>query len=209
MIRINLLPTKKHKKREASQRQLVFMAMGVVATVGAAVFVQMQTEAQLEELVRKNRAFEADIDQLKKELGDYDKVKAQREELLKQRKTIQALETGRTGPMFLMREFSEILTKNEGPTFDRVTYDDRVRRDPNYGFNFGWEPRNLWIDSYDENNKQIKIRGTAKSNEDFAEFLKRLQVSVFFQDVRPEGTSQTGMAGLKLVSFNLSATVSY
>ena len=52
----------------------------------------------------------ADVAKLKQELGDYDKIRGQREELLKQRKTIQSLEAGRTGPVYLLRELSEILS---------------------------------------------------------------------------------------------------
>ena len=49
--------------------------------------------------------------------------------------------------------------------------------------------------------------------EDVAEFLKRLQLSVFFAEVTPESTTQVGDAagsgGAKHVTFNLSAKVVY
>src|SRR5688572_7361206 len=104
MIRINLLPVKKARKREAGQRQLLYMGMGVVAAAGAIVFLHMDATNDLEKAQRENRSLEADIERLKAELGDYDKIKGQREELLRQRKTIQGLQAGRTGPVFLMRE---------------------------------------------------------------------------------------------------------
>ena len=51
------------------------------------------------------------------------------------------------------------------------------------------------------------------TNEDVAEFLKRLQVSIFFSDVTPESTTQVSEAvanpGTKHVTFNLSAKVVY
>ncbi len=212
MIRINLLPVKKARKREAGQRQLLYMAGGVVAVGIAIFFVHMTATNELEQIQRDNRSLQADIERLKAELGDYDKIKAQREELLRQRKTIQSLQAGRTGPVYLMREVSEILTPNKGPTFDRVTYEERLRRDPNIGFNSSWDTRRVWLDSFEETAQRVKIRGAAKSNEDVAEFLKRLQLSVFFNEVVPEATNQVAAAGpiaVKHVSFSLSATVAY
>jgi hypothetical protein len=69
------------------------------------------------------------------------------------------------------------------------------------------------LEGFDENQKKVKIKGSAKSNEDVAEFLKRLNLSVFFSDVAPESTNQVTVGGtgstVKYVTFNLSATVIY
>jgi type IV pilus assembly protein PilN len=198
VIRINLLPGKKPKRTEAGQRHLVVMGAGVL--VG------------LDDARHRNSLVQAEIDRLKGELGDYDKVKGQREELLKQRKTIQALDSNRTGPVYLLRELSEILTPGKGPTFDGVSYQESLLRDPNAGFNASWDTRRVWLESFDEDHKSVRIRGAAKSNEDVAEFLKRLNLSVFFTEVRPESTLQSNSGGtgsVKYVNFNLSARVVY
>ena len=71
----------------------------------------------------------------------------------------------------------------------------------------------VWLEGFDENQKKVKIKGAAKSNEDVAEFLKRLNLSVFFADVAPESTNQVTVGGagstVKYVTFNLSASVIY
>jgi type IV pilus assembly protein PilN len=213
MIRINLLPGKKPKRAEAGQRHLVFMGAGLLVGLGALVMFHVQTSNTLDEFRRQNQLLESDIARLKQELGDYDKVKAQREELLKQRKTIQALDSNRTGPVFLLRELSEILTPGKGPTFDGVAYQENLLRDPNAGFNASWDTHRVWLEGFDETAKKVKIKGSAKSNEDVAEFLKRLNLSVFFADVAPEQTNQVtvGAVGstVKYVTFTLSASVIY
>ena len=209
MIRINLLPLRKVKRAEAGQRQFLYLGVALLATVGGVIFFHLQTAAELEEIKRKNTILQADVARLKQEVGDYEKVRAQREELLRQRKTIQALEAGRTGPVYLLREMSEILSPGKGPTFDRISYEETLRRDPNAGFNASWDPRRVWIDGYAEANKRIKLRGAAKSNEDVAEFLKRLNSSVFFSDVNLDSTSQLSGRGIKYVNFSLSANVIY
>jgi type IV pilus assembly protein PilN len=209
VIRINLLPIRKVKRAEASQRQFLYMGVAIVATVCGVVFVHLQAAGQLEDNKRRNTILQADVARMKQEIGDYDKVRAQREELLRQRKTIQALDAGRNGPVYLLREMSELLSPGKGPTFDRVTYEETLRRDPNAGFNAGWDPRRVWVEGYAEDQQHVKIRGAAKSNEDVAEFLKRLNSSVFFSDVNLDATTQMSGRGIKFVSFSLSANVIY
>ncbi len=209
MIRINLLPIRKVKRAEASQRQFLYLGMAILATVGAVVFVHLQAASQLDDIMRRNTILTADVARLKQEIGDYDKIRAQREELLRQRKTIQALDAGRTGPVYLLREMSELLSPGKGPTFDRVSYEETLRRDPNAGFNASWDPRRVWMEGYSEDQKHVRIRGAAKSNEDVAEFLKRLNSSVFFSEVNLDSTSQVSGHGIKFVDFSLSANVIY
>ena len=213
MMRINLIRVKRARRRDAGERALLIMGAVVVLAIGGLVLVTVRADGELRGLVRQGNAVRDEIERLKGELGDYDKIKQQRQELLKQQKTIDALKTGRTGPLYLMRELSEILTPGKGPTFDRVSYEERLRRDPNVGFNSGWDPRRVWLESFDEAQRKVKLRGSARTNEDVAEFLKRLQLSVFFTDVTPESTSQvadgSNSGGSKHVVFNVSARVVY
>jgi type IV pilus assembly protein PilN len=215
MIRINLLPGKKAKRGEAGQRQLVYMGLAALVGLGGIILFHVRASNELDDITAQNAILTADIARMKSELGDYDKVKAQREELLKQRKTIEALDTARTGPVFLLRELSEILTPGKGPTFDAITYQEALLRDPNVGFNASWETTRTWLESFEEDHKKARIKGAAKSIEDVAEFLKRLNLSVFFADVALESTNQvlagSGAAGnsVKYVTFNMTATVIY
>ncbi len=211
MIRINLLPVKRARRREAGQRQILFMGMGVLVTLAVVIFVHMTYTGERDELQRGNRALQSDIDRLKAEMGDYDRIKAERETLLKQKKSIEALKTGRTGPVFMLREIAEILTPGKGPTFDRVKYEEALHRDPNAGFNATWDTKRVWLEAFEEEGKKVKIRGGARSITDLAEFQKRLQQSVFFADVALEGgESASGATGAgKYSTFVISATVIY
>ena len=215
MIRINLLAARKVKRRDAGEKQLAFMGLSALASIAVMVFMYLSSQSRLDAVTRDNDGVRADIDRMKAELGDYDKVKDQRQDLLKQQKTILALQAGRTGPLYLMREMSEILTPGKGPTFDHATYEDRLRRDPNIGFNTSWDTRRVWLDTFEEVQGKVRIKGSAKTNEDVAEFLKRLQLSLFFSDLTPESTQQVsestlgGNLSVKHVTFNLTAKVTY
>jgi Tfp pilus assembly protein PilN len=70
------------------------------------------------------------------------------------------------------------------------------------------------IESFKEADKNIQIQGAAKSNDDVAEFLRRLSLSVFFKDVHPVSTVQSSTTsaeggGVKFVKFDLVAAANF
>jgi type IV pilus assembly protein PilN len=211
MIRINLLPVKATKRREQGVRQLIIGVVTVsLALVAIIVFHGMEV-SQINQMRAENQATSRAIAALKAEIGDYDVVKAQRDELIRQRDAIKRLQANRSGPVWLMRELSDILTKGKGPTFNKEAYEEQLRRDPNAGFNPNWEPKRVWLLSYDEKAHSVKIHGAAKSDEDVAEFLKRLKLSAFFSDVywqqtQPHTDSKFNVA---YVTFDVTCRVNY
>lgn len=211
MIKINLLPVKAAKRREQGQQQLLAgIIIASAALVGIIVFHGTQV-SKVNQLRDYNQSLSRDIAKLKAEIGDYDVIKAQRDELVRQRDAIKRLQANRSGPTFMMRELSDILTPGKGPTFNKEQYEETIKRDPNAGFNPNWDTRRAWLISYVEKNHQVKIRGGAKSDEDVAEFLKRLKVSAFFSDVyweqtRPEIDTKLNVS---YVNFDVTCRVNY
>lgn len=211
MIRINLLPVKATKKREAGQRQLL-AGVVVFSFVLVSVIVFHGTEvAAINEVKAQNAASKQAIERFKQELGDYDKIKAAVEELKRQRDAIKKLQANRSGPVFLMRELSDILTKGKGPSLDKDSYESQLRKDPSSGFNPNWETRRVWLLTYEERAHSVKIKGAAKSDEDVAEFLKRLKQSPFFSDVYWQQTQPQVDARLNVsfVTFDVTCKVNY
>jgi type IV pilus assembly protein PilN len=211
MIKINLLPVKAAKRREQGQRQLLVGAVVfTLALVGIIVF-HTAAAAKITDLQSQNQQTSAAIARLKSEIGDYELVKAQRDELIRQRDAIKRLQANRAGPVFLLRELSDILTKGKGPTFNKEQYEEALKRDPNAGFNPNWEPKRVWLLGYEEHNHAVKIKGAAKSDEDVAEFLKRLKVSAFFSDVYWQQTQPQFDSRLNVsyVTFDVTCRVNY
>jgi Tfp pilus assembly protein PilN len=116
MMHINLIRARKGPRLAANDRPLVAMAAVVVVAVVGMFLLTASTTSEADRLVRANNSLKDGIERLKNELGDYEKVKAQRQDLLKQQKAIDLLKSGRTGPVYVMRELSEILTPHKGPT---------------------------------------------------------------------------------------------
>ena len=214
MIRINLLPVKAAQRRALGQRQLVIGAIGVLLAL--VVLVLFHTIAARNLIVTKSdvQVIRTDVDKLKRDLGDYDLIVAQRESLLRQKAAIKKLQDSRSGPAFLMRELSDMLSKDKGPTTSKEQYDELLHKDPNAGFNPNWEPKRAWLISYVEKDRTVTLKGGAKSDEDVAEFLKRMKLSAFFeknsvywQQTMPQ--TDTRLNNVTYVTFDVTARVNY
>jgi type IV pilus assembly protein PilN len=211
MIRINLLPVKAAKRREAGQKQLLIGIVTITATVVGIAFFHFGASDNIAKLKDHNQVVSRDIAKLKAEIGDYEVIKGQRDELIRQRDAIRRLQANRSGPTFMMRELSDILTPGKGPTFNKEQYEEQIKREPSTGFNPNWDTRRAWLISYTETNHMVKIKGGAKSDEDVAEFLKRLKVSAFFSDVYWQQTQPQVDTKLNVsfVQFDVQCKVNY
>lgn len=211
MIRINLLPIRQVKKAKAGQRQLVIFAALVAAEILAMVILQMMKADEVQAKQRQLARLEADIAALKKEVGDFDRLQAQRALLINQREVINTLQKARSGPVWVMRELSDILTMGKGPTVDQAKYEALLRENPAAGFNPRWNPNRLWLESFEESAGSVKIAGKAKDYDDVAEFNKRLALSRYFVDVFLEKNEQVMDQSLdiKVVKFSLRCRITY
>ena len=79
------------------------------------------------------------------------------------------------------------------------------------GFNPNWEPKRVWILSYEEKLHNVTVKGAAKSDEDVAEFLKRLKQSAFFSDVYWKQTTPLfdNKLNVAYVTFDVTCKVNY
>jgi type IV pilus assembly protein PilN len=110
-------------------------------------------------------------------------------------------------------ELSQILSPppGGGPTIDPEALEEMRRDNPLAGFNRSWDPRRLWLKSFEETDGNCKITGLGRTNEDVAEMLRRLALSELFTGVTLTKTQSTTVAGLglSLISFELTCQVSY
>ena len=211
MIRINLLPVKQVKKVQAGQRQLMIFALAVIAEVAVFFFLYQVQAGEVEERKRKISILETEIAQLKKEVGDFDQLKQRHVQLLAQQKVIDDLQRGRTGPVKMMRELSEILTPGKGPTVDPAVYELLIRTDPNAAYNPRWNPHRRWLEDLVEKGGLLRVKGKAKDYDDVAEFNRRIALSKRFADdfLERNDLIQDHAMKQKLVRFSLRCRVVY
>jgi type IV pilus assembly protein PilN len=213
MIRINLLPAAKRTTATTGNAQLWGAAylLGGFAWGVLLFFVYLTTNSKLEEQRAANSALEQEIEQAKQKSANIGDVEAKLAKSRQLEEVVTKLQTARQGPTRVLMELSQLLSEGGGPTVSPERLAVLRRDNPLAGFNPGWDPRRLWLTSFTEQSRACTIRGFGKTNEDIAEFLRRLNLSNLFEKVSLTATSSALEVGstVPVVSFDLSCQVRY
>ncbi len=206
MIRINLLREKKAKRTPKGQNAIA-VGMGSLLAAAAAVyfFVHAPMASEIEHQTEANEKIKKSNDEMAAATKDYDVVNQQYQALLQQEEAINRLSNARAVPAWFLRELASILTKGHQPTM-APEMAERVKTDPNRQWNLGWDPKRVWITSIEESNGQFTIRGGAQSDTDVTQLALRLQASVFFQGVVPEGGASDKDQKSKVAFYRFTVT---
>jgi type IV pilus assembly protein PilN len=219
MIRINLLPIKQDRRRESGRNQLLVGVLLVV--VELAVFGLLYYRAQSEVDLQKNDndKIQVQVKRIESQVKDHKTIINDIEEFEKRQEAIENLQAARTGPVFVMLELSGIMSKGGGPHLDNDRYQELVQKNPAAGYDENWDYRRLWIDTFTEKQRQVKITGQGLTHEDVAEFLRRLGLSDFFVEselvsttLAPPKIGKVGFDGKStrpVVHFALETKVKY
>ena len=103
MIRINLLPTKKHQETEDSKRQLLLFGVLLVVVCVVLYFPLQWKQAELAEVKGKNTQTQNEITKLKETLSDVEKSTKERDSMKEQLNVLMSLERDRSGPVRYLR----------------------------------------------------------------------------------------------------------
>lgn len=213
MIRINLIAQKRERGAAPQANQtwlLIVLAIVVVEVVGLFLFHQSKLE-ELAQQQAQNKQMQGQIDSIKKLVANHEEVKKALEVLRAREQSIAELQAGRSGPTAVMLELTQVLTPNKGPTANPDTLAQARKDNPLSVFNAGWDTRRLWITSYTETQRVVRLEGLARDGNDVYELAQRLKLSVYFYDVQllPGKREVTSKAKLELVSFALQMKVRY
>ncbi len=152
MIRINLLPVRQVKKKEAGQKQLILLALVLVgAFIGNFYWYNetAQSETRLRQDVQRIEKEIADLDRIIGEVKNYEKENKALEDKLK---VLDTLKRGRTGPVKMLDALATAI------------------------------PKNVWLRKLDEKGGSMTLDGSALSNDDLAEYMKALANIVWTPD---------------------------
>lgn len=212
MIRINLLPQPRRVERqEGSQLWMVAILVLLLVEIAGFFVWHGQLAETLEQQQQRNRVLEAQISQSKKSVANHGEVLKKLEELRSREAAIQELQTARTGPTAVLLELARMLTPGRGPSISPEKLNQVRRENPLSMINAGWDPRRLWINSYVEKDRNVRLDGSARNGEDVSELARRMNLSEYFTDVKllPGQKSTDKTSGLQLVDFQLEAKVQY
>jgi type IV pilus assembly protein PilN len=213
MIRVNLLPRRREAKREGGRAWMVILAVLLLAELVGIIVVHAQKKQILDEQLAKNRDIEKGIADKRGKIANHEAIKKQLAEYQQREDAIAKLQSGRTGPTAMLLEVSRILTPTKMPTVDPEVY-ERLRRDnPAALPSDKWDPHRLWLLTFKEIDRSVQITGIGKTNDDVAEFLRRLAISRYFADVKLVKTEEKNdkeiTGGTPAISFDMRAKVRY
>ncbi len=175
MIRINLLPIRVSKREAAVRRELAFGGIGLLGTLLVFGSFQMLLQGKLADVRARNAQIQQEIDTLKNVVARVDEVDVLRPELQKKLHVIGSLKIAKSGPVHMLDEISSAT------------------------------PEKLTILSLREERQHLNITGYAVSNEVISQFLSKMELSDWFDEVYLIEIDQEEQDGYKLKTFSITA----
>ena len=160
MIRINLLPVRASKKRESGRQQIVVGALVLALALLGNYYWYNQIDNDERALDARISATRDDISKLEKTIGEVKSITAEKKALEDKLKILDNLKKGRTGPVKVMDELSNLI------------------------------PARVWLADYQEQGGSVTMHGSAVNYEDLSVFSKKLKTSKHFTDVVIKGAKQ-------------------
>lgn len=204
MIRVNLLPVRKSRRRSQGRIQLILFAGIIVLEVAllAAVYITLSAQkTDYEDQLAELQEEEQRLGEKESELEDYI---ARGEEKFERLQTINELQQEQVGPVQMFDEL-HVLASPIGQGADLIGTDY-----PGYWSDWqgdDWEPRRVWIEEFAEQEEnQFVLEGRAETGEDVSQFHRRVNTSRFFDAV---GLEYVRSEGEELVSFELRGQFDY
>jgi len=219
MIKINLLPQRRPKKRGAaadpSANHLVVGVAGLVAAAAiVALLVDRPKRVRLAELTRDNQQLQTAIRTKTQQLEGYADLKKAADEADERYRSIKRLLSAKVVPANVLHELGEILMTGKRPKMTK----DMLRRtssgddsDPNKRFQDDWDASHVWLSGFTDTAGLFRLEGGAQSESDVTQLAKRLAASVYFTDVTPAGGERVADAqtGASYFKFTITGKVAY
>ena len=213
MIRVNLLPQKRGARSAAPTQspRWLLAVLGVLVFEIVVLFVFHKKKLDdLQEQKNTNAQLTAKIDSIKTLVANHEEIKKSLAILRAREDAIAKLQAGRSGPTAVLLELAQLLTRDKGPTADQERLTQLKKDNPLNVYNPGWDVRRLWLTSYVEADRVVKIEGLARDGSDVSELAQRLRLSTYFYDVQLlPGKKEAEKDKIELVDFALQLKVRY
>lgn len=215
MIRINLLPTNKAQSRVTTgsgdtQLWMGIYAAGIAISAGVAAYFYFTTQGQLDEVKGINSQLQARVEEVQARSSRRAELETRLAQSRRLEEVVGELERARSGPTRILVELSKMLSVGGGPTIDPLELERIRQENPLAGFNQSWDARRLWLTEFNEQEGTCLVAGKARTNEDVAEFMRRMALSEVFGDVALRSTAaDDGEDALPAVDFAIDCTVTY
>lgn len=166
MIRINLLPVKRAKKRGAGQQQLLVFAIVLIVLFLLLFTFKSKEDEQITSLKAKQSSIKEEMARLEDLIGDINTFQKKSAALQKKLDVIELLRKGKSGPVRILDELSTVI------------------------------PKKVWLANLVESHKTLNMEGFATDNREIAIFMKNLEASMYFSDVTLLSITQVSKANV-------------
>jgi|SRR5690554_200664 len=203
MIRVNLLPIKKARRRSEGRTQMVvFVGLVLLQCVLLAV-VYLDLSSQVDDLKQEVAVNQREVAEAEKELESTKVLEAKQLEQQQQVDILKELEEKRTGPVRLLDELQAVLS----PPRNEAERHARARMN----WNVDWDTRRLWVESWSEANGSFQMTGRALNADDVAEYLERLTSARYFGNIKLNFVKAVPATkeNVDLVDFSITGSLLY
>ena len=211
MIKINLLPARKPKRQaEPGQTDLL---IGVGALLAAAAIIYFAVHRSVAE---SRDAYKAEADGI---ASDNNAKRAKLVDMPQREAAFRAEEARNAAikqlvstivvPDNVLHELGEILTPSRMPTMTKAMAErisDGPKGDPNRRFALDWDPKHVWITSFTTKGENFTLEGGAQAESDIPQLAKRMQASVYFDEVTSPSSSRIEDKQISLVYYKFTIT---
>ena len=83
---------------------------------------------------------------------------------------------------------------------------DGPKGDPNRRFALDWDPKHVWITSFAIKGETITLEGGAQAESDIAQVAKRMQASVYFDEISSPSSTRVDEKNLGIVYYKFTIT---
>ncbi len=181
MIKINLLPVREERRRLGARQELMFFALIMVLTFIGVYYWHSTTNSKIKDLRMEITQAEQDITRLSKIVKEVEKFKTDKKVLEGKIAVIDQLKTFRQVQVHSMDELNKAL------------------------------PSQVWLEFYQQKGENLVLRGKSLSTDNIAGFMRNLEASAYFEDIRLDQTSQqersVGDRKVKVSDFSLRLMV--
>lgn len=218
MIKINLLPQKRAKRSAASEAGSRDLVIGIASLLGVAAVVFFAVDqprrGRLSDMNEASGKLQVEINQKTKDLEGYAELKKAADTATERAQSINRLLSAKITPANALHELGEILTSGHNPTMT----EDTARKvgngpdsDPNRRYDLTWDPSHVWLISFVDNDGVFTLEGGAQAEADVTQLAKRLQSSVYFQNVAPSREERVADrdTGISYYHFTITGKVAY
>ena len=152
MAKINLLPWRQERRAEQQKQLLSITGLSVVLILLIIVAVHLEIARQISSQQKRNQYIRAEIGKVEKQLTEIGNLEKDKRQLLDRMKIIQQLQQNRPEVVHLFDEIARQI------------------------------PEGVYLTSFKQTGKQLKIEGMAQSNARVSDFMRNIAASEWMTD---------------------------